>query len=112
MTVHYLPIQPKYLHYIRTGQKKVEARVKDKTTEAIKVGDKILFQTPAGDKVECTVFRRSEYANEDDMIESEGLTNIFPDITNLSERVAVRTMEYEEGNPPPTPIMVAFVLKL
>lgn len=88
MKVHRFYIKIKYLNFIRSGIKKVEGRINDKKCQSINVGDQILFNS-SGDnnKSIFTVKRRTEYVSIEDMLITEGITNMLPDVEILAEGI-------------------------
>jgi ASC-1-like (ASCH) protein len=88
--------EPWYTH-IKEGRKTVEGRPKRKTFAEMQVGQTIKFFNKELNENFCAkIIEINEHKTFLDMIRSNGIENVLPEIRNLEEGVSVYRQYYDE----------------
>ena len=102
ITIQSRPEAP-YMTYLRTGEKTAECRINIPTYQKIREGDIILFHNRQ-DGIFCKVTFLHTYHTFKDMIQTEGVTNLLPQLKRLKKPdaelmpQAIRTYEGFPGS--------------
>lgn len=89
VTYHNHRAEP-YFTFVKNGQKTIEGRIKKGYYCFIKPGDHItLYNEEETDNVEVIVKEVRNYLSIRDMLESESLKKVLPDVKNVEEGIKV-----------------------
>jgi len=86
-------VQEPYYSFIINGQKTVEGRLNKGKFASIQKGDNLIL---APENIEFEVVEKNIYKTFKEMIESEGVRNVIPDITDIEEATNVYYKFYTE----------------
>jgi ASC-1-like (ASCH) protein len=79
-----------YFTFIKNGQKTIEGRVRKGKYRLIKSGDMItVYNKEETDSVNVRVKRVSMYPSIKDLLESEGVERVLPDVDNIKQGIEI-----------------------
>jgi len=85
-----LSLRPIYFDFIKSGKKTIEGRINSDKFKDLKIGDKLIFTTDhTSEQLICVVKDFKTYPDFHSMLESEGIQNCLPGITDLQEAVNI-----------------------
>jgi ASC-1-like (ASCH) protein len=86
-----------YFTFLKNGQKTIEGRAKNGKYEAIKVGDAIcVYDKDETDSILTRVERVTTYKSIKEMLKSEGIKKMLPDVDNIEQGFAIYRKFYSQ----------------
>lgn len=88
---HKVTLKPNYISLIKSGRKTVEGRIHSGIFAKMREGDFVTFfhMKNTQFRVRCKIVRTTAYWSFDDMLRSEGVQNMLPDVDNISRAVSI-----------------------